>query len=32
MNDSLLQMNTFFSNELMAIESVEQDNCIVHIK
>ena len=32
MNDSLLQMNTFFPNELMAIESVEQDNCTVHIK
>ena len=32
MNDSLLQMNTFFPNELMAIESIEQDNCTVHIK
>ena len=31
MNDSLLQMNTFFPNELMAIESIEQDNCTVHI-
>ena len=32
MNDSLLQMNTFFPNELMAIESIEQDNCNAHIK
>lgn len=28
MNDSLLQMNTFFPNELMAIESIEQDNVL----